>query len=97
MNVISALVLFAVVWFMVLFVTLPLRLRTQGDVGEVVRGTHAGAPADFKPRRTAGLVTIVSAVIWAGLVAIIWSGAVSVADISVFTRWVMGLIGETGA
>ncbi len=31
MGITSALVLFAVIWFMVLFVTLPIGLRTQGD------------------------------------------------------------------
>ena len=41
MNVVSAIVLFAVIWFMVLFVVLPLRLKTQGDVGERLVGTHA--------------------------------------------------------
>ncbi len=35
MGITSALVLFAVIWFMVLFITLPLRLTTQGDVGEI--------------------------------------------------------------
>ena len=46
MGIMSALVLFAVIWFMVLFVTLPIRLKTQGDVGEIVPGTQAGAPVD---------------------------------------------------
>ncbi|MAY31868.1 MAG: hypothetical protein CMM86_04625, partial [Rhodovulum sp.] len=38
MTITAAIVLFAVIWFMVLFVTLPVRLRTQGDVGEIVPG-----------------------------------------------------------
>ena len=43
MGITAALVLFAVIWFMVLFITLPIRLQTQGDVGEVTPGTQAGA------------------------------------------------------
>ena len=35
MGITSAIVLFAVVWFMTLFIVLPLRLETQGDAGEV--------------------------------------------------------------
>jgi predicted secreted protein len=46
MGITSALVLLAVVWFMVFFVVLPLRLTTQGEAGDVVPGTHKSAPAD---------------------------------------------------
>ena len=45
MSITSAIVLFAIVWFMVFFIALPIRLKTQGDVGEIVPGTQAGAPA----------------------------------------------------
>ena len=45
MSIVSAIVLFAVVWFLTLFVVLPIRLETQGDTGETVRGTHAGSPS----------------------------------------------------
>ena len=46
MGITSALVLFAVIWFLVFLVVIPIRLETQGDVGEVEPGTHAGAPAN---------------------------------------------------
>ena len=36
MGIASGLVLYAVIWFMVFFVVLPLRVTTQGDRGEVV-------------------------------------------------------------
>lgn len=87
MGIVSALVLFAVVWFLVLFVVLPLRRRTQGEDGEIVPGTHASAPANFDPRRTALIVTGVSLVIWAALAATIWSGAITIDNIEAFTRW----------
>ncbi|KAJ56186.1 hypothetical protein ACMU_10565 [Actibacterium mucosum KCTC 23349] len=77
MGVTSAMVLFAVIWFMVLFVVLPLRLRTQGEEGDVVKGTHASAPANFQPRRTALIVTGVAAVIWAVVAGTIWSGVIT--------------------
>ena len=35
MTVVSALVLLAVIWFLVFFIVLPIRLETQGDRGEV--------------------------------------------------------------
>ena len=51
MSIISAIVLFAIVWFMVFFIALPIRLKTQGDVGEIVPGTHAGAPAEHQLKK----------------------------------------------
>ena len=46
MTITAAVVLFAVVWFMVFFIVLPLRLTTQGDAGSVVPGTPKSAPRD---------------------------------------------------
>ena len=86
MSITSAIVLYAVIWFMVLFVVLPLRFTSQGERGEVVRGTPASAPAEPRLRRKAGIVTVVSAVIWAGIAGVIFSGVVTVRDIDVFNR-----------
>ncbi len=51
MTITAAIVLFAVIWFMVLFVTLPVRLRTQGDVGEIVPGPQARPPISNRAAR----------------------------------------------
>ncbi len=87
MNVVSALVLLAVVWFMVLFVVLPIRLETQGDVGERVEGTHAGSPASgFSMKRKIRMTTIWAFPIWAVLCAVILWGGISVRDVDLFNR-----------
>ena len=87
MSIVSALVLFAVVWFMTLFVVLPIRLETQGDVGEKVEGTHAGSPAsNFSMRRKAKITTYVAVPIWCLLVVIILWGGISVRDLDMFNR-----------
>ena len=54
MSITSAIVLFAIVWFMVFFIALPIRLKTQGDVGEIVPGTQAGAPAEHQLKKKPG-------------------------------------------
>jgi len=77
----SALVLYAVIWFMVLFVVLPIRLRTQGDVGNIVPGTQAGAPANFNVKRTMAIVSIVAFVVWIIIAGTIFSGWISIRDI----------------
>ena len=86
MGPVSGLVLFAVVWAMVFFVVLPLRLQTQGEAGEVVPGTHASAPADAQIKRKAKITTIWALGIWAILATIILTGAVTVRDIDWFDR-----------
>ena len=81
MAITSALVLFAVIWFMTLFVVLPIGLRTQGDEDEVVPGTHAGSPANLNLRRKFKQTTIVALAIWVVSSAVILSGVWSVYDI----------------
>ena len=95
MGITSGLVLFAVIWFMVLFITLPLRLKTQGDVGEIVPGTHAGAPANLNIRRKFRIVTLVSIVLWLVIAGIILSGKISIRDLDYFGRMSPLPAGET--
>ena len=87
MNVVSAIVLFAVIWFMVLFVVLPLRLKTQGDVGERLVGTHAGSPATgFSMKRKIRVTTLVALVVWAAIAGVIIWGGITVEDIDFLGR-----------
>lgn len=86
MSISAAAVLFAVTWFMVFFIVLPLRLSTQGDEGRVEPGTPAGAPAGFVVKRKARLTTAIAVVVWALLSGIILSGWISVRDFDVMGR-----------
>ena len=76
MIITSAIVLFAVIWFMTFFVVLPLRLTTQGELGEIVPGTHAGAPAVLNMRRKFWITTLVAVVLWVIIAGVIVSGVV---------------------
>ncbi|MCK8465324.1 DUF1467 family protein [Aliiroseovarius sp. S1339] len=86
MSITAAIVLYVVIWFVTMFVVLPIGLRTQGDEGEIVPGTHAGAPANFKLGRTMIIVTIVGTIVWAAVTGIILSGWITVEDIDWFNR-----------
>ena len=86
MAITSAIVLFAVIWFMTFFIALPIRVTTQGDAGNVVPGTHAGAPQVHNLKKKALITTVVAVVIWAIAVAIIVSGVISVRDFDWFNR-----------
>ena len=86
MGITSAIVLFAVVWFMTFFVVLPLRMVSQGEDGKIVPGTHASAPANAQIGRKAKITTFWALGIWAIIASVIWSGAISVRDIDWYDR-----------
>ena len=86
MGIASALVLYAVIWFMTFFVALPIRVKTQGDLGDVVPGTHAGAPEHHHLKKKAVITTLVALVLWAIIAGIIVSGVISVQDFDWFNR-----------
>lgn len=86
MAITSAIVLFAVIWFLVFFVVLPLRMVSQGEAGDVVPGTHSSAPADPQIKRKAKITTIWAVCIWAVIAGVILSGAITVRDLDWFER-----------
>ncbi len=86
MSITSALVLFAVIWFIVFFIAIPIRLETQGDRGEVMLGTHAGSPEVHNLRKKAWITTFVTFFFWAITCGIIISGVVTMRDIDFFNR-----------
>ena len=87
MTITSAIVLYAVCWFMTLFMVLPLFVRSQEEAGDVEPGTPAGAPDEPLMKKKLVWTTVAATIIWAGLFAIIESGVISVDDIA---RWTGG-------
>ncbi|MCD1627132.1 DUF1467 family protein [Seohaeicola saemankumensis] len=86
MGITSALVLYAVLWFLTFLVVIPIRLKTQGDVGQIVPGTHAGAPHEPNLRKKALITTAVSAALWVIIAYVLVSGMLTVRDIDWFNR-----------
>ena len=84
MGITSGLVLFAVIWFMTFLVAIPIRIQTQGDLNEVVPGTHAGSPEHHHLRKKAWITTGVSIVLWAIIGGTILSGKITVRDLDTF-------------
>lgn len=86
MSITSAIVLYAVLWFLTFLVVIPIRLQTQGDVGKVVPGTHAGSPEVHNLRKKAWITTGIAAVLWIVIGGVILSGMITVRDIDFFNR-----------
>lgn len=86
MNLTGGIVLYAVLWFLVLFVLLPIGQKSQADVGQVTPGTPAGAPHEPRLKRKMWLATVIAAVIWALIAWIILGGVITRADIEGWTQ-----------
>ncbi len=86
MAITSAIVLFAVIWFMLLLMALPMRMKSQEEDGEVVPGTPASAPVNPMIGKKIIWVTVITVVLWIPLVAFIVSGVVSIHDIDFYNR-----------
>lgn len=87
MSIVSAIVLFAVFWFLALFIVLPIGLSTQGDEGSRLVGTHAGSPSSsFSMRRKLKQATFVAVPVWAVVALFVLYSGVGVRDIDIFDR-----------
>jgi len=86
MNPVAALILWLVMWFMFLFIILPLRLKTQDESGEVTPGTPASAPINPNLKKKFILVTILTTVVWIPIVVIVVMKWITVADLDFFHR-----------
>jgi predicted secreted protein len=86
MGITSALVLFAVIWFMTFLIVIPIRIETQGDRGEIEPGTHASSPEVHNLKKKAWITTGVSIILWIVIAGIILSGWITLEDIDWFDR-----------
>lgn len=64
MGVFGAIAFYFVVWWIVLFVTLPIAMRTQHEEELVVPGTDPGAPVSPRLRERAVLTTFLSDIVF---------------------------------
>jgi len=64
MNLTGAFVLYLSIWFLTLFVLLPLGQRSQAEAGEVTPGTPAGAPHNPRLGRKMLWATPIATVLW---------------------------------
>jgi predicted secreted protein len=65
MPVTTAVAIFFLIWWVVLFAVLPFGIRSQHESGEIVPGTDPGAPAIPKLMRKLAWTTLVAVLIFA--------------------------------
>ncbi len=90
MNLTGGIVLYAVLWFLTLFVLLPFGERSQAEAGHVVPGTPPGAPENPALKRKILWSTVIAAAIWGVIAWIILGGIVTRADMEALGHWLRG-------
>ena len=66
MNIAYEIAVYFVMWWTVLFVTLPLGIKSQHEGGDVVEGTDLGAPQKPQMLKKMLLTTLITSVVYAG-------------------------------
>ena len=86
MTITGSIVLYAVIWFLGLFIALPIGERSQDEAGDVVPGTPASAPEDPMLKKKLLWVTVGATIVWVILCGIIVMEVFSVEDFDIFNR-----------
>jgi len=77
MNWFSALVVWLIIWWLVLFIILPIGIRGQAEEGDIVEGSEPGAPHTLDIKKKFKQTTIIASILWVLTCALILSGWVS--------------------
>ena len=77
MNLFSAFVVWLIIWWLTLFLILPLGIRGQAEEGDIVKGSEPGAPHTLDMKRKFIQTTAIASVIWILVCALIVSGVLS--------------------
>jgi predicted secreted protein len=82
MRLTSAIAIYFIIWWLVLFLVLPWGIRNPHEAGEQVEAGHEpGAPVDPQLGRKAILTTVVATVVFALVYAIIVQNWITLDDL----------------
>lgn len=87
MTITGALVLFATIWFLCLFIALQVKIKTQSEDGRVEPGTPASAPVGLNMKKRFFWVTVATVMLWAPICLVIMYGGISIRDLDLFGRY----------
>ena len=93
MAIAAAIVLYAVIWFLCLFIVLPIRITTQSEAGRIIPGTPSSAPSNPKLLIRVKYTTMLATIIWAIVCIVIVTDTISIVDLDIFNRWQQGYYG----
>lgn len=77
MNLFSAFVVWLIIWWLCLFIILPIGIRGQAEEGDIVKGSEPGAPHTLDIKRKFIQTTIIASGLWLLVCFLILSGVIS--------------------
>jgi len=80
MGIAGSIVTFLILWWLILFMTLPLGVQTQAEADDIEPGTAPSAPTEPKLIRKMLLTTAITAVVWGALYATVTFELVTLDD-----------------
>ena len=83
MSLISAIAVYFIIWWLVLFAVLPIGVRSQSEEGDVILGTEHGAPVKPMLGRKVIITTIVAGIVFAFVYVIFGVFELSLEDLIV--------------
>ena len=83
----SAIVVFAVIWFLALFCVLPFGTPSQTEAGDVTPGTPRSAPANPRMKRKFAITTVIAFAVWVPVCLGIIYGYLSADTINLYKRF----------
>ncbi len=86
MTISAAFVLYAVIWFLTLFVILPLNLKTQNDIGTVSNGTPPSAPVNPHIKNKMFWTTVITTILWGPVCSIIIFEVITISDLNFYGK-----------
>lgn len=86
MSITGALVLFATLWFLVMFLLLPIGHRSQAEAGEIVPGTPEGAPVRPMLLKKGIWALVITVLLVLAIWGFIEAGIITRADMLEFNR-----------
>jgi len=75
-NIFSAFVVWLIIWWLTLFIILPIGIRGQAEEGDIVEGTEPGAPHQLNIKRKFIQTTIIATVLWVLVCILILTGVI---------------------
>ncbi|MBO6798192.1 DUF1467 family protein [Maricaulis sp.] len=76
-GLVNGLVVFLISWWLILFMTLPVGVRSQQENGDIQEGSEPGAPVTPMLAKKAWWTTVITSIVWIIYFAIAESGVIN--------------------
>ena len=84
MRLTSAIAIYFIIWWLVLFIALPIGVRNAHEAGEAIEpGNEPGAPVNPQLVRKALITTVIATMVFALVYGLITQGWITLADLPI--------------